>query len=532
MPPKSKPRTVKPTLPNLQAKAVQLATVLMSTVDQGAITIESPLTVELYSSIKDIVLQEKHKTQTTAKQATKEERIKRFQSWLQSKGFNTSDLPVEISSFDEFGLGLKATRPISVDDLVFTVPSNLILTSEEAKQRLTEQGFSPDITELADVSLAVYLWHESTKSDSPWKPYIDILPRDFSTTWFWTLDELAQLPDRLVTLRAIVVTARHLIEYSRIFKFLSTSDKLRKNIEKFTFEQYRWARAVIETRRNILPNFVNGPAASSYSSSSSSPSQAEGPQNVVTLIPFWDLINHSTEAAKISSFYEPELHGLVFKSTLAYNQGDQVFMYYGDRSNQELLEHSGFVINDNPIDTFDFSIRLVQEDVLVAAKTAVLKINKLPLTSTVTVRLGKVDFNAAFFRLVVCNKDQLLSLKSKLPTEIISTSNEIVVYHALINNLQNVTEEFKTSRTDPITCRDNILRLCRQFKQSRVKLLETGLVLLYGRFQELMAQSEQEKQALIEAETALLQETSRLTNPDEDFSSLLSSSSSSSSDQQ
>ena len=41
-----------------------------------------------------------------------------------------------------------------------------------------------------------------------------------------------------------------------------------------------------------------------------------------------------------------------------FNPGDQLFMSYGNRSNQFLLQHYGFVFEDNGYDSYSFNVRM------------------------------------------------------------------------------------------------------------------------------------------------------------------------------
>jgi len=68
------------------------------------------------------------------------------------------------------------------------------------------------------------------------------------------------------------------------------------------------------------------------------------------LCPIVDFCNHSSRAQSDLS-YEYFFSSFVLK-TGPYRRGEQVFISYGDRSNDQLLQYYGFVEEDNPHDVY------------------------------------------------------------------------------------------------------------------------------------------------------------------------------------
>lgn len=60
------------------------------------------------------------------------------------------------------------------------------------------------------------------------------------------------------------------------------------------------------------------------------------------LIPFWDMANHAN--GHITTSYNLELKQVESLTLSDYKKGDQVFIYYGERSNTDLLVHNGYVL--------------------------------------------------------------------------------------------------------------------------------------------------------------------------------------------
>jgi len=69
------------------------------------------------------------------------------------------------------------------------------------------------------------------------------------------------------------------------------------------------------------------------------------------MMPMLDAFNHASRAATQCS-YDGERNAFVMKATAALQRGEQAFISYGDKSNDELLQLFGFVEEGNPFDVF------------------------------------------------------------------------------------------------------------------------------------------------------------------------------------
>lgn len=59
------------------------------------------------------------------------------------------------------------------------------------------------------------------------------------------------------------------------------------------------------------------------------------------LIPFWDMANHKN--GEISTFLYPEIDAVVSSAMEEFKAGEQVFIFYGKRTNAQALIHNGWV---------------------------------------------------------------------------------------------------------------------------------------------------------------------------------------------
>ena len=71
----------------------------------------------------------------------------------------------------------------------------------------------------------------------------------------------------------------------------------------------------------------------------------------MAMMPMLDAFNHASRAATQCS-YDGERNAFVMKATAALQRGEQAFISYGDKSNDELLQLFGFVEEGNPFDVF------------------------------------------------------------------------------------------------------------------------------------------------------------------------------------
>jgi histone-lysine N-methyltransferase SETD3 len=84
-----------------------------------------------------------------------------------------------------------------------------------------------------------------------------------------------------------------------------------------------------------------------------------GKNQPFTLIPFFDWFNHEGDLSKVNdacfhTFNEKE--GFVVISNRAYTPGEQIFIHYGNHSNQKLLRNYGFTLPNNPLDTIHLEL--------------------------------------------------------------------------------------------------------------------------------------------------------------------------------
>lgn len=167
--------------------------------------------------------------------------IRKFTKWVEENGAKFDGLSIE--EFPGYELGIKAERDITEGSLVISVPRKLMMTLEAARKSVLGSLIDKDkmLQNMPNVTLAIFLLLQKFTPNSFWKPYIDILPKSYTTVLYFTKEELFELresPTFAAALNLIKSIAR---QYAYFNKLVQTCDdpaaELLRNV--FTYEQYR-----------------------------------------------------------------------------------------------------------------------------------------------------------------------------------------------------------------------------------------------------------------------------------------------------
>ncbi|EMD84936.1 hypothetical protein COCHEDRAFT_1149681 [Bipolaris maydis C5] len=147
----------------------------------------------------------------------------RFLAWFKENGgvFRNDLLQIRDLRSKNAGRGIIAKQDIPEDTTLFTVPRNIILSTQTSDlgaklPGIFEQHVDGNDDDDGDGqdhepesldswgSLILVMLYEYLQGDaSPWKPYLDILPQAFETPIFWTADELKELEGTSLTTEKI-----------------------------------------------------------------------------------------------------------------------------------------------------------------------------------------------------------------------------------------------------------------------------------------------------------------------------------------
>jgi len=127
--------------------------------------------------------------------------------------------------------------------------------------------------------------------------------------------------------------------------------------DALTWNAFLVASAIVLSRQNRIPFATNPPD--------------------MALVPVWDMANHAAEG-QITSYYNAETDGLVATAMRDFAQGEQVYIFYGPRTNADFVLYAGFLPGDNPYDAIRMRFALPSTGEHAAAKTALLNKAGLP----------------------------------------------------------------------------------------------------------------------------------------------------------
>ncbi|XP_021918937.1 histone-lysine N-methyltransferase setd3 isoform X2 [Zootermopsis nevadensis] len=280
-------------------------------------------------------------------------RIEEFETWMKENGAEIDG--IEIAQFPNYEYGIKANKNFSQGDLLIAVPRKVMLTAENVEGSLLGPLLQKDamLQHMPNVALSLLLLIEKFKPDSFWKPYIAVLPTEYTTVLYFKTNELQELkgsPSLEPALKQCRNIARQYAYFNNLFQHSSdpASNLLR---EVFTYDLYCWAVSTVMTRQNFVPSI-------------------DGNSMLNALIPMWDMCNHTN--GKLSTDFNAEKNRSECVACRDYKAGEQIFIFYGPRTNSELFVHNGFVYPENEHDGLRLRLGISRGDLLQAKRVELL----------------------------------------------------------------------------------------------------------------------------------------------------------------
>ncbi|OWK08946.1 hypothetical protein Celaphus_00015530, partial [Cervus elaphus hippelaphus] len=159
--------------------------------------------------------------------------------------------------------------------------------------------------------------------------------------------------------------------------------------DSFTYEDYRWAVSSVMTRQNQIPT-------------------EDGSRVTLALIPLWDMCNHTS--GLITTGYNLEDDRCECVALQDFRAGEQIYIFYGTRSNAEFVIHSGFFFDNNSHDRVKIKLGVSKSDRLYAMKAEVLARAGIPTSSVFALHFTEPPISAqllAFLRVFCMTEEEL-----------------------------------------------------------------------------------------------------------------------------
>ncbi|XP_036398245.1 actin-histidine N-methyltransferase [Megalops cyprinoides] len=348
---------------------------------------------EEYIQIRGLVekIRKKQKGLSVVFDGTREDYFPELMAWAAKSGASCEGF--EISSFAEEGYGLKASRDIKADELFLWIPRKMLMTVESAKNSVLGPLYSQDriLQAMGNVTLAFHLLCERANPASFWLPYIKTLPSEYDTPLYYEEEEV-QLLQSTQAIQDIFSqyknTAR---QYAYFYKVIQTHPNASKLPLKdaFTFDDYRWAVSSVMTRQNQIPT-------------------EDGSRVTLALIPLWDMCNHTN--GLITTGYNLEDDRCECVALQDYKENEQIYIFYGTRSNAEFVIHNGFFYEDNAHDRVKIKLGVSKSERLYAMKAEVLARAGIPSSSIFALHCSEPPISAqllAFLRVFCMTEEEL-----------------------------------------------------------------------------------------------------------------------------
>ncbi|XP_010420433.1 PREDICTED: protein SET DOMAIN GROUP 40-like [Camelina sativa] len=267
------------------------------------------------------------------------------------------------------GRGLGAARELKKGELVLKVPRNALMTTESmvAKDQKLNDAVHLHGSLSSTQILSVCLLYEMSKGKkSFWYPYLVHLPRDYDLlATFGELEKQAlQVEDAVwITEKATAKCQSEWKEAVTLMKELYLKPKFQ------SFQAWLWASATISSRTLHIPWDSAGclcPVGDlfNYDAPGDDSNNSEGPESAVQTsspqpISTTNECRNNEEAGLVvetqserltDGGFEEDANAYCLYARRNYQLGEQVLLCYGTYTNLELLEHYGFMLEENSND--------------------------------------------------------------------------------------------------------------------------------------------------------------------------------------
>ncbi|XP_041669273.1 actin-histidine N-methyltransferase [Cheilinus undulatus] len=348
---------------------------------------------EEYVQIRSLVekIRKKQKGLSVVFNSSRQQYFSELMVWAEENGASCEGFCV--SDFGSEGFGLKATRDIKAEELFLWVPRKMLMTVESAQSSFLGPLYSQDriLQAMGNVTLALHLLCERADASSSWLPYIRSLPQEYDTPLYYLQEEVQLLVGTQAVHDVLSQYKNTARQYAYFYKLLQTHPAASKLPLKdsFTFDDYRWAVSSVMTRQNQIPT-------------------EDGSRVTLALIPLWDMCNHTN--GLITTGYNLEDDRCECVALQDYKENEQIYIFYGTRSNAEFVIHNGFFFQENTHDRVKIKLGVSKSERLYAMKAEVLARAGIPASCIFALHCNEPPISAqllAFLRVFCMTEEEL-----------------------------------------------------------------------------------------------------------------------------
>ncbi|XP_030574737.1 actin-histidine N-methyltransferase isoform X3 [Archocentrus centrarchus] len=466
---------------------------------------------EEYIQIRGLVerIRKKQKGMSIMFEGNREDHFPDLMSWAKENGASCDCFTV--ANFGTEGYGLRATRDIKAEELFLWIPRKMLMTVESAQNSVLGPLYSQDriLQAMGNVTLALHLLCERANPASFWLPYIRSLPQEYDIPLYYQQEDVQLLLGTQAVQDVLSQYKNTARQYAYFYKLVQTHPTASKLPLKdgFTFDDYRWAVSSVMTRQNQIPT-------------------EDGSRVTLALIPLWDMCNHTN--GLITTGYNLEDDRCECVALQDYKKNEQIYIFYGTRSNAEFVIHNGFFFQDNSHDRVKIKLGVSKSERLYAMKAEVLARAGIPASYVFALHCNEPPISAqllAFLRVFCMTEDELKDYllgdrainkiftlgNSEFP---VSWENEIKLWTFLETRAALLLKTYKTTSEEDCSILEKPdlalhSRMAIQLRLAEKQILEKALAC--GRAKRQHFQKKLEEGALLpryeESDIALLENT-------------------------
>lgn len=257
-----------------------------------------------------------------------------LKKWLKDRNFEDTNLIP--ARFPGTGRGLMSKTSLQEGQLVIALPESCLLTTDTVLRSYLGPyvaKWQPPPSPL--LALCTFLVSEKHAGDqSPWKPYLEVLPKTYTCPVCLEPEVVNLLPGPLKS------KARE--QRTRVWEFFSSSRDFFSSLQPlfpeavesiFSYSALLWAWCTVNTRAVYMKQ---------------RPRQCFSTEpDTCALAPYLDLLNHSP-AVQVKAAFNEESRCYEIRTGTSCRKHEEVFICYGPHGSHRLLLEYGFVSPRNP----------------------------------------------------------------------------------------------------------------------------------------------------------------------------------------
>lgn len=284
-----------------------------------------------------------------------------------------------------------------------------------------------------DDQLVLLLLYHMHVANSFWKPWLNVIPKEYTNTIFWNESEMQILRGS----NLLILTHRLLDQIAKDFADLTIqlADKIEELYGNlWNLEMYKWGLATLWSRA-FDATIIQQPSGGS---------NRQANRRMRVFAPFADMFNHSN-LTKEEHGYNPQACALQSKTYSEFKRGDSVVINYGAFPNHKLLRLYGFAVADNPFDHVELFCPMshlapyYEEKVKILEKYSIFNDTAFPLQLTQRLPENLI----ATLRIQRMEKEELGQEKKAFSKNgIISFKNEFQILTALKEALTEMLAQY------------------------------------------------------------------------------------------